>query len=52
MAWRKITAIVRRLALEQVERDPEAMGVPGITVTEVRGFGECKKLFRRDWMSD
>ncbi|HEX8726440.1 MAG TPA: P-II family nitrogen regulator [Gemmatimonadaceae bacterium] len=49
MSWCKITAIVRRFGLEQVERRLEALGVPGITVTEVHGFGEYKDLFRHDW---
>ena len=49
MSWCKITAIVRRLGLEQVEQRLEALRVPGITVTDVRGFGEYKDLFRHDW---
>lgn len=49
MTWCKVTAIVRGLVLERVEERLERLGVPGVTVTQVRGFGEYRDFFRRDW---
>ncbi len=49
MPWCKITAIVSKLVLEKVERELQQVGVPGITVTDVKGYGEYKDLFVRDW---
>lgn len=49
MTWCKVTAIVRSLALEHVEAELERLGVPGVTVTSVRGFGEYRDFFRHDW---
>lgn len=49
MTWCKVTAIVRGLVLEHVEAELERLGVPGVTVTSVRGFGEYRDFFRRDW---
>lgn len=49
MTWCKVTAIVRGLALEHVEAELERLGVPRVTVTSVRGFGEYRDFFRHDW---
>ncbi|HUX33060.1 MAG TPA: P-II family nitrogen regulator [Gemmatimonadaceae bacterium] len=49
MSWCKLTAIVRRRMLEGVVKRLETLGVPGLTVIEVRGFGEYKDLYHRDW---
>ncbi len=49
MTWCKITAIVRGLALERVEEQLERLGIPGVTVTQVHGFGEYRDFFRHDW---
>ena len=46
---RKVTAIVRSTALEKVEDRLQAVGVPGITVSTVKGFGEYANLIRHDW---
>jgi nitrogen regulatory protein P-II 1 len=50
MEYRKITAIVRSDCLEKVERRLQVAGVPGISVTQVKGFGEYANFFSRDWM--
>ncbi len=42
---KKITAIVRRDMPEQAENRLKSLGVPGITVTAVKGYGEYAKLF-------
>lgn len=50
MDYRKITAIIRRDVLEKVERKLQAMGVRGISVTRVKGYGEYANFYSRDWM--
>lgn len=50
MALVKITAIIRRAALEAVETRLKQVGVPGITVSTVKGFGEYANFFTHDWM--
>lgn len=50
MKWKKVTAIVRTECLECVERKLQEIGVKGITVTHVKGFGEYANFSRRDWM--
>ena len=52
MEYRKVTAIIRRLALERVEKRLIELGVPGITVTKVKGFGEYADFFASDWQSE
>lgn len=51
MDARKVTAIVRSALLERVERRLQDAGVPGLTVTRVKGFGEYANAFRHDWES-
>jgi len=46
----KITAIIRSFKLEEVERHLQDIGVKGISVSRVKGYGEHKNFFRRDWM--
>lgn len=50
MQWQKLTAIVRRESLEPVERRLEELGVKGVSVTAVKGYGEYANFFRRDWL--
>jgi nitrogen regulatory protein P-II 1 len=50
MSLKKITAIVRSTALEHVEQRLRDLGVPGMTVTHVTGFGDYANFFRRDWL--
>ncbi len=51
MDLKKITAIVRTFVLEDVENRLKQLGVPGITVTRVKGFGEWANFLTHDWMS-
>lgn len=51
MEFRKVTAIINRSALEKVEAALQAAGVPGISVTRVKGFGEYADFFQSDWTS-
>ncbi len=50
MNWKKITAIIHTERLECVEEKLRNIGVRGVTVTHVKGFGEYANFFRRDWM--
>ena len=50
MSYAKVTAIVRAERLERIEQRVTAEGVSGMSVTEVRGCGELKDFFRRDWL--
>lgn len=50
MELRNVTAIIRRSVLDKVEHRLQAMDVKGISVTWVKGYGEHKDFFRRDWM--
>lgn len=46
MALRKVTAIIRTEVLEEIEQHLEAIGVPGISVTYVKGFGNYANFFK------
>lgn len=48
---KKITAIIRTDALENVECRLRSLGVPGVTVSRVKGFGEYANFFTPDWKS-
>lgn len=48
--FRKITAIVRTMVLEKVEQRLQDLGVPGISVMKVKGYGEYANFYRPDWM--
>lgn len=48
----KVVAIVRTMALESVEKRLQAVGVPGISVTKVKGYGEYADFFRADLMTE
>jgi len=51
MGQKKIAAIVRTDVLERVEGRLRDLGVPGMTVTRVKGFGEYANFFAQTWMS-
>jgi len=52
MELRRIVAIVRGSQLGQVEERLKQLGVKGITVSLVKGYGEYANLSRSDWMVD
>lgn len=51
MKYGKITAIVRKETLENVEKKLQEMGAPGVSITKVKGYGEYADLFRSDWLT-
>ena len=51
MEFRKINAIIRSSVLEKVERRLQQIGIKGITVSRVKGYGEYANFFTRDWLT-
>ncbi len=49
MEWKKITGIFRGDKLEAVEQRLTELGVRGISITRVKGYGEYADFFSRDW---
>ncbi|MHB8666045.1 MAG: P-II family nitrogen regulator [Burkholderiales bacterium] len=52
MELKLVVAIIRPLALEQVETALKEMGVRGLTVIRAKGFGAYANFFSRDWLVD
>ncbi len=50
MELRKIIAIIRSRLLEDVEEQLKKIGVRGVTVTRVKGYGEDKSIWAQDWL--
>lgn len=52
MELKKITAIFRSHLLEVVERRLRELGVKGISVSQVKGYGEYKQFYTTDGLSE
>lgn len=50
MELRKVTAIIRSSMLKQVEERLKEMDVKGLSVSNVKGYGEYANFFTHDWM--
>jgi nitrogen regulatory protein P-II 1 len=50
MELRTITAIIRSRLLEDVEERLKKIGIKGLTVTRVKGYGESKSIWADDWL--
>lgn len=50
MEFRSVIAIIPTGVLGKVEKQLQKIGVKGVTVTQVRGYGENKDLLREDWL--
>jgi nitrogen regulatory protein P-II 1 len=50
MELKKIVAIVRGSVLEEVEGELRRLGVKGISVSPIKGYGEYGNLFKEDRM--
>lgn len=48
----EVIAIVRGESLENVERRLQQLGVTGVTVTNVKGYGEYANFYSRDCMTE
>lgn len=51
MKYAKVTAVVRAELLTPIEQRMVSEGVSGMSVTEVRGFGELKDFFKQDLLT-
>lgn len=51
MEFNKIMAIIQNGMLEKVETQLKKIGVPGISVTKVKGYGEYANFYAPDWKS-
>jgi nitrogen regulatory protein PII len=52
MEYKRIIAIIPNDVLAPLEARLKGLGVGGMTVSRVKGYGEYKNLFREDWMSE
>ena len=52
MNFKYVVAIVRPDAVESLEAGFKSLGVGGITLTKVKGFGEYKNFFTGDWLTE
>ena len=52
MNFKYVIAIVPPESVETLQQKLRTMGVGGITLTKVKGFGEYKNFFSSDWLSD
>jgi nitrogen regulatory protein P-II 1 len=50
MDLKAVIAIIRRDQLERVEKALREIGVRGINVSKVKGYGEYHNFFAADWM--
>ena len=51
-SFKYVVAIVAPEVVEPLERKLKSIHVGGITLTKVRGFGEYKNFYSRDWLTD
>jgi nitrogen regulatory protein P-II 1 len=51
MDFRKVTAIIQSETLEKVERALRVIGVPGVSVSSVKGYGEYKDFYAKELMT-
>ncbi len=52
MEFRQIIAVFRVYLLEDVEKRLRDLGVKGITVSYVKGYGEYKQFYTKDCLTD
>lgn len=52
MAFKYVIAILQPEVIPVLETRLSRIGVAGITLTRVKGFGDYKNFFSRDWLTD
>lgn len=52
MKYKQITAFIRPQLLEAVEQALQAAHVPGLSCSQVRGYGEYADLNSSDWLDN
>ena len=51
MKYRKVTAIFRFELLGKVEKKLQELGVKGLSVSKVKGYGEYADFYAKDWLT-
>ncbi len=51
MHYRKVTAIFRFELLGKVERKLQELGIKGLSVSKVKGYGEYADFYAKDWLT-
>jgi len=52
MNFKYVVAVVAPEAVESLDKKLRGIGVGGITLTRVKGFGEYKNFFTGDWLTE
>ncbi|HED39392.1 MAG TPA: P-II family nitrogen regulator [Chromatiales bacterium] len=52
MDYRKVTAIFRIELLDKVEKKLQELGVRGLSISKVKGYGEYIDFYAKDWMTN
>ena len=52
MNYRKVTAIIPQITLDQVEEELLAIDVPGMTVSKAHGMGDYRNYYTNDYMTN
>lgn len=50
MEFRSVIAIIPTGTLGKVEKELQKIGVKGLTITQVSGYGEYKDFLRENWL--
>ena len=50
MEVKKVIGIVQTAALEKVQNRLHEMGIKGLSVSSVKGYGEYKDILRENWL--
>jgi len=50
MKYVKLTAVIREEVMSKLETKLQGIGVRGISVMEIKGFGEYTDNYTHDWM--
>lgn len=51
MKYRKVTAILRFEQLTKVEGKLQELGVKGLSISKVKGYGEYADFYAKDWLT-
>jgi len=51
MSYKKVTAIFRFELLDKVEKKLQELGVKGLSVSKVKGYGEYADFYAKDWLT-
>jgi len=51
MSYSKVTAVFRLELLDKVEHKLQDLGVKGLSISKVKGYGEYIDFYAKDWMT-